>query len=946
MLERGTFGARFIALLVLLLLSSADHQQLVAAFRKSFEELSVHTIPDSGSLEDCSLRLQKLASDEPTAAAPTEEYPSFSREFAHLAALGWRPATGKGELEWRCSGTLIAEDFILTAAHCTQDEGAEPVVVRLGDLDLYNPKDDRYVQQIEIAEIVRHPEFKFDSAYHDVALLRLKQPVTVTDFVTPACLYTNDSLPFDRLYASGWDFYAEVSPPIVTAPLNPINQDRCKFWYRDNKEAFRRGINRMQMCAGDEKLKSCPSDTGGPLQVRLLSSSRYTPFVVGVSALGVPCGATTPGVYAKVPHYILWIEDVTKRVYHPADCVVRHISRRERDTALVATELKTLTPETHLTGVRSTVPANPLRAKLHVFKEFKCAVGKEGENVEWICGCTIVAQDYALTSARCVKDVEVDVVNYRNDWKKIAEVIFHPEWDRKTLYNDLALIRLQTDNRNRYDWKAVSCVGSTHSDVDDQRDRYLSFGIGPYNLNDDGAKDGNEDATERYLTATLQLLANVNCSDAYQGYGILKSGINETHQFCLGSGGDSLVPGACEPWNGNEVLGEIRPGPGPGTAAGVGSPFPEDLVGVSSYAPECGFGRRPLVATRPGAYIGWLNSVVYKTTELSAVPQELLEKELALDYVCEGENRDAGVCVHIDHCSHRALVTKQLIKLCTNETATIVCCPVNSFIATAHLPLLTECETNYQRFRKKYVEFAGADAGEDGELMEGDHPHTAMIGWKVNKTSSAIGWHCIGTLINRNTVLTTAGCTNTFRRRSPDVVSVGETNVDRIYDGTAQIIRVKETIRYPSYNAKTHEFDIAVLKLASDVQVSANAVPACLWRDLNRTPYYGQAVHFDGRSVSARDRNVVHNRDCKLFTEHTDLNGDQMCWQSFRLREDGTDAPSCGRRGDPFIMLQRSNNIYLPFLVGLYSHDRQCAGGEPIVATRISSYINWISLYM
>lgn len=42
---------------------------------------------------------------------------------------------------------------------------------------------------------------------------------------------------------------------------------------------------------------------------------------------------------------------------------------------------------------------------------------------------------------------EVDVVNYKNDWKRIAEIIFHPDYDKKTLYNDLALIRLQTDNR-------------------------------------------------------------------------------------------------------------------------------------------------------------------------------------------------------------------------------------------------------------------------------------------------------------------------------------------------------------------------------------------------------------------------------------------------------------------------------------------------------------------
>ncbi|KAL9705893.1 hypothetical protein quinque_009411 [Culex quinquefasciatus] len=909
--------------LLLLLVSTADW---TLAFHKSFEELSVHTLPNSGSLEDCSLRLQKLVDRQAT--TPAIQYPTFSREFAHLVAIGWKQTNG--DIEWRCSGTLIAEDYVLTAAHCTQDEGNDPTTVRAGDLDLYGAKDDRFAQQTDIAEIVRHPEFNFNSAYHDVALLKLAKPVTVTDFVTPACLYTNDSFSFGKLHATGWDFYTDVSPPIYSTPLNIINQDRCKFWYRTNKDAFRRGINRMQMCAGDEVVTECPGDTGGPLQIRLLSSSRYTPFVVGVSALGVPCGQTTPGVYIKIAHYIGWIEDVTKKNFAPQECVTRHISFREADEALVAPSSKGSFNQPYLTGKKESIDANPNNAQLHIFKEFKCAVGKDGENVDWICGCTIVAQDFALTSARCVKNVEVDVVNYKNDWKRIAEIIFHPDYDKKTLYNDLALIRLQTDNRNRYDWKSVSCVAA----IDEDQRHFLSFGIGPYNLNDDGTVgDNNTDGTERYLTARLPLLEPANCTEFYKTYGILKEGLNET-QFCTWSR-DWLVPGTCEPWNGNEVLGEVRP-------ADDTNPFPEDVLGVGSYAPDCGFGR-PMVATRVAAFREWMDTVIYRSVNVNNVRQVLLEKELALDYICEGPDREAGVCVHIDHCQHRDLGDE--IKFCTNETAPIVCCPVNSFIATAHLPLLTECETNYQRFRPKSVDFAeGGPLDEDGTSR---HPHSVMIGWKVNRT--ATNWHCMGTLINRNTVLTTASCTNSVKRRSPDVISIGESDVSRINDGEAQIIGVKETVRYQSYNSKTRDGDIAVLKLESEVSINANAVPACLWRDLNRTPFYAQQVQFDKRTLTAHDKNLVHNRDCQQFTSHTDLNNDQMCWQEFRLRPDGQDAPNCAHKGDPFVSWQRqSNNVYLPYLVGLYSYGdkERCATGEPVLATRITSYINWISLYM
>jgi transmembrane protease serine 9 len=51
---------------------------------------------------------------------------------------------------------------------------ARPDLVRLGDLNLYSSQDDNYAQQLEIDDVIRHPDYKISSAYDDIALLRLK----------------------------------------------------------------------------------------------------------------------------------------------------------------------------------------------------------------------------------------------------------------------------------------------------------------------------------------------------------------------------------------------------------------------------------------------------------------------------------------------------------------------------------------------------------------------------------------------------------------------------------------------------------------------------------------------------------------------------------------------------------------------------------------------------
>nr|XP_055037240.1 transmembrane protease serine 9-like [Misgurnus anguillicaudatus] len=818
-----------------------------------------------------------------------------------------------------CGGSLINNEWVLTAAHCFSSITATDLTVLLG-LQTQSGTNPNSVSRT-VSEIIKHPNYNSKTNDNDITLLHLSSPVVFTDYIKPVCLATEGSTFYSGTssWVTGWGNIGVDVPLPSPQTLQEVNvpvigNRKCNCLYNND-------ITNNMMCAGQIQggKDSCQGDSGGPM----VSKQDSVWIQSGIVSFGIGCAqAQFPGVYTRVSKYQSWInQHITT---NQPGFIMFTSSGTDSDLSVSCTSVPAITSTAAPVTVTTPAPVVCGQAKLNTLDGEGNSLASSGAwpwmaslqfNGSHVCGGTMVAERFVMTTASCFSRS-----TNASQWTVILGRLNQNSSNPNEVYVQVAKITISSLTGDNI---AVVQLASAPKLSDYIQPICVDLGGTTFNVNATcwtsgwGSGSGGVTQTLQQIQTTV-----VNCGNSSSIGSICTTAMNLQE-------GDQGGPLMCK-----QGLSWIQ-------AAVVTIQNNSTNTSVSNSTVASRSVRAPDIQrfTKTSSFSSFLTSVVGSfppavgstpNSSTSMSPFSLCFTTALLFSL---------TALQIFHSLEHVLIKG--VWVCRKHLKPVLL--LSETMKMFHILSVVFAVTLLARGCDAQLSVCGRPTLST-KIVGGQSATAAAWPWQVSLHGSS-GHFCGGSLINNEWVLTAAHCFSSTSTASLTVYLGLQTQSGSNPNSTSRT--VSDIIKHPNYNSKTNDNDITLLHLSSPVNFTDYIKPVCLAAE-GSTFYSGTSSWVTGwgniavdvplgspQTLQEVNVPVIGNRKCNC-AYNNDITNNMIC---AGLIQGGKD--SCqGDSGGP--MVSKQNSVWIQS--GIVSFGIGCAQAQfPGVYTRVSKYQSWIN---